>query len=264
MSMISRTGLWLGLAGLVALLLAATVWSRAGVSTAQNTAPPGGRTIMVNGAGEANARPDQATVNLGTEVQAITAGDAQAQNAARINAVTQAVRGAGIPPESIQTSNVSLTPITRDRTRPEPVPSGPTAPGGPTASAEPGIVGYRAGATIRVKVAGVDQTGAIIDAAVKAGANEVQGIQFSIKDESGLRAQALTRAVADARARADALAGAVNGRVTGVETIVEAGAVVPPRPGPVAQAAAARAADAIAVEPGEQTVQAQVSVTFTY
>ncbi|HEX2171579.1 MAG TPA: SIMPL domain-containing protein [Dehalococcoidia bacterium] len=290
---VSRSGLWLGLAGLLALILAAIVWWRGEVSTAQPartstpaapaavdrvapaTAPNGAaqvtaggppaqgapatsRTITVNGAGEASARPDQATVSLGTEVQAPAAGDAQSQNAAQINAVTAAVRAAGIPPENIQTSDVSLTPIHRNR--PEPMPGGPAATPG-----APAIDGYRAGATTRVKVPNVDQTGAIIDAAVKSGANKVQGIQFSLRDESAVRNQALANAVADAQRRASALAGAINVQITGVDAIVETGAAMPPRPMGAAQTAEAGvAAGAIAVEPGQQTVRVQVTVTFTY
>ena len=292
----SRAGLWLGLTGLVALVLAAAVWSRAGVSAAQTPptaaqgiapasqtvhpaaetaapigpagplaqvaqtaaqtpAPAIGKTITVNGTGEASGRPDLTTISLGTEVQAATAGDAQAQNAAKINAVTDAVKRAGIPTENIQTTSVNLVPVRRSEPR----------PGTGRSPADPGIEGYRASATIRLKVPGVDQTGAIVDAAVKAGADQVQGIQFSLTDESALRGEALKLAVADARRRAESLAGAINVQLTGVETIVESGASVPPpRPLAAAPAAAEARADATTVEPGQLTVRASVSVTFSY
>ena len=308
MTRTSRTGLWLGAAGLVALILAALVWSRIGTSAAQTTAlpttapptsavvtapgaraaepsigaqvgqpatgasaapvslpepapapqtavPATGRTITVNGTGEANGRPDQTRITVGTEVQAATAGDAQSQNAGKINAVTDAVKRAGIPAENVQTTSVNLFPIHSQEPRPVP---------GRTPAA-PAVEGYRASATIRIKVPGVDQTGAIVDAAVRAGADQVQGIEFSLQDDSALRAEALRLAVADARRRAEALAGAIGTQISSVEAVVESGATVPP-PRPLAAPAAAevRTADATTVEPGQLTVQAGVSVTFGY
>lgn len=250
----SRIGLWIGLAGLVALILTAAIWLRAGLTTAAPEAPTSSRTITTNGSGEASARPDQAQVSLGAEVQAPTAQQAQSENATKINAVLDAVKAAGIPPENIQTISVGLTPV---RTRPEPTPRP-----GQTTSPDTGIDAYRASATIRVKVTSVDQTGALIDTAVKAGANQVQGIQFELKDDSMLRNQALQSAVADARRRADALAAAANVKVTGVEAIIESGAVPPPRPGAVSAPAAVQMSDTVNVEPGQLTVHASVSVTF--
>ena len=221
----------------------------------QTAVPATGRTITVNGTGEANGRPDQTRITLGTEVQAATAGDAQSQNAAKINAVTDAVKRAGIPTENIQTTSVNLFPIYSQEPRPVP---------GRTPAA-PVVEGYRASATIRIEVPGVDQTGAIVDAAVRAGADQVQGIEFSLQDDSALRAEALRLAVADARRRADALAAAIGTQVSSVEAIVESGATVPPpRPLAAPAAAEARTADATTVEPGQLTVRAGVSVTFGY
>lgn len=213
------------------------------------------RTITVKGTGEASARPDQAIVGLGTETQAPTAREAQAQNAAKTNGVIDALKAAGIPPETIQTTGIGLFPVREQR---------PPRPGQST-STESVIVGYRASASLRVKVPNVDQTGPVIDAAVQAGADEVQGIRFTLQDPSALRAEALRLAVQDARQWADALAGAAGVTITGVEAIVESGATLPPQPVSIGAGAAPAAANApTPVEPGQLTVHASVSVTFSY
>lgn len=208
----------------------------------------GARAITVSGVGEATARPDQATISFGTEAQAATAAEAQSQNAERINSVTAAVRAFGIPAENIQTTSVNLSPVRNQ--------AGTTT------------IGYRASATINVKIPGVDQTGQVIDTATQAGASQVYGIQFSLRDPGALRAEALRRAVADARRRADALADALGVQITGVDGVVEAGASAPPpvrSPQPAAAAAPGVGGGAAPnVEPGELTVRAGVSVTYTF
>lgn len=254
----SRTGIWLGITGLVAVLLATTIWARVGVTAAQGTTPVAApRTITVNGTGQASARPDEAIVTLGTRVEAPTAGEAQTQNTEKINAVIAAVKAAGLPTENIQTTNISLYPIQRNQPEPR--------PGSSSSTQDPGIQAYQAGASIRIKVSNVDQAGQIIDTAVTAGANQVQGIQFDLKDDSTPRGQALQAAVGDARKRADALAQAINVQITGVESIIESGSTIsPPRPLAAPALAEAQAASAPQIEPGEQTVTAQVSITYSY
>lgn len=254
----SRTaGLWLGATGLLAIILAAAVWSQAGVTRAQTPTPAvASRTITVNGTGTATARPDEAIVSLGTQVQAPTAAEAQAQNAQQINAVIEAMKNLGIPAANIQTTNISLFPIMRDQPEPR--------PGASTTNQQPAIEGYRASATLRIKVTAVDQAGDVIDAAVVAGANQIQGIQFSLSDDAALRGQALQEAVGDARRHADAIAQVLGVQITGVEAVIESGAVAPPRPLAAPMAADARSAGQAQIEPGEQTVTAQVSVTYSY
>lgn len=205
----------------------------------------GVRTITVNGVGTASARPDQVTVDLATEAQASTAVAAMADNARRIDSVIDAVRGVGIPSDNIQTTGINLFPI-RSRNG-------------------EAIEGYRAVASIRVRVPDVDRAGAVIDAAIQAGAGQVSGIQFGLSDPADLRDRALRAAVADARRRADALADAIGVQITGVEAIIETGATPPPQPRAAAPAAAVAPGDAAPpIEPGQLTVRASVSVTFSY
>ena len=213
------------------------------------------KTITVSGAGEARARPDRATIALGTEARAATAEEAQRRNNAKINAVVAAARAAGISSESIQTSRVSLWPIYQPDQRPAGAWSG--AP-------RQVIEGYQASAAIRIDVADLDQTGAVIDGALTAGADHVAGIYFSLSDDSSVRAEALRRAVADARRRAEALAEAAGLTISGIEAIREAGPEVPYRSGaPVLMQESAARSDTTP-EPGELAVDARITVVFRY
>jgi uncharacterized protein YggE len=102
-------------------------------------------------------------------------------------------------------------------------------------------------------------SGRLVDAAVAAGANTVDGPSLERSDRDALYRDALKKALADAKAKAEALAeagGFAVGRVTDVTEQQGAG-----EPVPMASAAAAKDA-ATPVEPGTQDVVAQVSVSF--
>ena len=74
------------------------------------------------------------------------------------------------------------------------------------------------------------ELGAVIDALVNAGANEMNGVSFAIRDSDPLLAQARGKAVADARSRAETYAKAAGVDLGNILSISEGGAVEAPRP----------------------------------
>jgi uncharacterized protein YggE len=118
------------------------------------------------------------------------------------------------------------------------------------------VTGYVADNSVsaQAKIAGA---GALIDAAVAAGANNVSGPTLDVSDRDARYRDALGKAVADARAKAAALAGAGGFGVGQVSSVTEQSAAAPV---PVYEAAAKSAATPI--EPGTQDVTADVTVTF--
>ena len=100
--------------------------------------------------------------------------------------------------------------------------------------------------------------GALIDAAVSAGANTISGPSLSRSDADALYRRALERAVADARERAALLARAAGRSLGGVTAIVETGASETPL---YAKAEAARDASTPVVS-GTQEMVATVGVTY--
>jgi uncharacterized protein YggE len=192
--------------------------------------------VTTNGHGVITAVPDQATVSAGVRTDDATAAAALAANATKMNAVIAALKKAG--GDDVQTQQVSLYPTTDPQGK---------------------VTGYTAQNTVsaKAKIAGA---GALIDAAVGAGANTVDGPSLAISDQDALYRDALKKAVADARAKALAIADAGGFGVGPVSTVVEQGATGQPVFSPVALAAKDASTP---IEPGTADVTADVTVSFT-
>jgi uncharacterized protein YggE len=202
---------------------------------ASGTTPSG---ITVTGVGTVKARPDQAEFSFGVETQGATADEALAKNSVAVQKVINAIKAAGVAAADIQTQQVSVFPRYSNDGQ--------------------AIVGYTASNTVTAKVRDVSKAGAVVDAAVKAGANQVYGPTLSIGSQSGLYQDALKKALADARTKAQTIAGAAGVSLGRVVNIVEGGGVFPvPLP-----AAAEGGETAAPIEPGLQEVQASLTVTY--
>lgn len=216
---------------------------------AQDAAPAGiqGTLLSVSAEGTSEARPDMATINLGVTTEGQTAQAALQENARRMTALTQALRRAGIAERDIQTSNVSVYPQQQYRENLPPL-----------------ITGYQANNTVTAKVRNVNNVGRVIDAAVGAGGNTINGVSFSHADPDAQLDLARRDAIAEARRRAELYASALNMRVVRIVAVQEGGGYSPPMP----MAMERYAADAVAappptpVAPGEIETRVSVSVTF--
>ena len=202
---------------------------------ADTTAP---KTITVTGNGSVDVVPDQAGFEFTVDTKAATAKAALAQNANAAAAVVAAIKDAGVAAADIQTSQVSLSPQTNEN------------------GTE--ITGYDASTTVSVTSA-IAKAGTIVDAAVGAGADGVSGPSLSLSDQDAQYRAALKLAVANALAKAQTLASAGGLSLGGVQTIVEGSA---PSPIVWGAAKAAPTAGGVAIEPGTQSVDATVTVTY--
>lgn len=210
--------------------------------------------LVTSATGEARVTPDRAQIFIGVQTRAATAAQAGADNASKTRAVIAAIRGRNIPAEQIGTSEYNLYPEYDHR---EPAREGPQTPR---------VVGYVANNTVRVEVRRLDQVGAVIDAALAAGANMVNTIQFFASNVDAARRAALTEAVTRARGDAEALAKAAGGSLGG---LLELNTQSPPvRPFGGAERIMMRGADAAAVqtpiEPGQQTLTVWVSGRWAF
>jgi uncharacterized protein len=220
---------------LAALGLAAV--ALAGGADAPATTPSTANTVTVNGTGTATAVPDEASFSFTVETKAATAAAALARNSAEARAVIAAVEGAGVAEADVQTAEVSLDPV---------------------ASADGStIVAFTASNTITVRTLSIARAGAVVDAAVSAGATGVAGPSLTVSGQDALYAQALEAAVAQARAKAQALAEAAGRSLGGVISITEGGGAIP-----IVAGGRADAAQGVPISPGTQDVQASVTVTY--
>jgi uncharacterized protein len=202
--------------------------------------------LSLSAEAEVARSPDTLRLSAGVVTEAATATDAMAGNAARMNAVVAALKAAGVAARDVQTSSLSLSPQQRYQPNQPPV-----------------ITGYQARNSVTVKTTKLADAGKLIDALVKAGANEVNGPMFSLTDPESALNEARAAAVAKAQARAAIYAAAAGMVVKRIVSISEAGAEMPgPRPMLRTMAMADGAGEPTPVEPGELRLSAQISVTF--
>jgi uncharacterized protein YggE len=219
-----------------ALVLAAVVAAATLPGSASSAAAEEGG-ITVQGTASVTSVPDRAELSFGVESQADSAKSALAANAAEMRRVLAALRAAGAT--DLKTQYVSLSP---------------------RLDGENQVQAYVATNTVSATIKQIGRAGAVIDAAVEAGANQVYGPTLSRGDQSDLYRQALKAAVANARASAQALAEAANVSLGRVTAVAEGGGA----PAPMPFAAAAKAEDvSTPIEAGSQQVTATVTITFS-
>jgi uncharacterized protein YggE len=208
---------------------------------------PEPRTIRVSAVGEASVAPDEAQLILSVESEGATAQAAGQENAQTMQRVIAALVGAGVPRDSIETRNYSLSPQYATNERGE----------------APRIQGYRASNQVLVKTTDLEGTGKLIDVALAAGANRFEGVNFLARDTREAQAAALRDATVKARAQAEVIAAALGVRLGQVLDAGTGAVVAPPVP---MYRYRMEAADAMAaptpIQPGQQTVSAQVSIVY--
>ncbi len=191
------------------------------------------------GEGSVSVQPDLAKIDIGVVTVAATAQDASMQNATKVAAVlSQLTQLLGMGAD-IKTVSYSLN-------------ANYNYPNG----SPPVLINYTASNIVEVTTTDLANIGKVIDAGTQAGANSIQGLQFSLKDEQPARAQALKLATQQAKAHADAIAAGVNGR-TGLVLAAEEGGSVNITP---LRAAAATPSTPTPVQPGAVQVRANVTL----
>ena len=227
----------------VLLLLAVAVVIGRAAAQAESAKP---HVIEVSGDGQAQSPPDQATVELAIETHAVTAGEAAGSNGARAQKVRDALKSKLGDKGTMWTGGYSLYP---DYSEPRP-------------GSEAKIIGYHAQNSITIETSDLELVGPVIDAAIAAGANRVNSLQYSLRDNTKARSEAITRASKDAQAQAQALASALGIKLGAV---IKATTVAEVRPIPMMRMQAMTAmagAAATPVEAGQITVPATVSLTY--
>ena len=203
------------------------------------------RIITVEGHGEVTAAPDSASVSAGVTTQAKTAAEALAANASAMNSVFAALKRMGVPDKNIQTSNFSVEPQ--------------YAPYNANNTDRQRIVGYQVSNQVNVMLDHVSNVGPAIDTLVAAGANQMNGISFTVHDPKTMMDQARTSAVEDAMARAAVLTKAARVNLGPIMSIEESSS---PSPGPIRPMALMKVREATPIATGEQTISANVSITW--
>jgi uncharacterized protein len=214
-----------------------------GVVRAEEHDPPV-PSVSVVGEGEVHAQPDLASVTMGVTTEAKTAAEALQANSDRMAELVKTLKANQVPDKDILTSNFSVSPqqvFDRDGKAPR-------------------IVGYLVTNQVTVKGLGVNRVGAILDAVVKVGGNQIQGVTFSIADPQPHLDAARRKAIEDAQHRAAVYADAAGVKL-GKPLLIQEQSIAPPRP-MYAQAMRGVAAAEVPISAGEQSISAHISVTY--
>ena len=199
------------ISGLVAVLLSAVSVLQAQTPTTGSTDTRRITRVLVTGDSIVTAQPDTATLIISVVTQAKRAIDAQQENAAKSDAVSRAVKSA-IPAAEIKTSGYSVQPQRVYRENQPPT-----------------ITGYETRNTVTVTLSDLKKVGTVIDAASQAGANDIGGVMFTLKQDRPARDQALSEATREAVSKARVIAQALGGRVVRIAEVQEEG-FRPPQP----------------------------------
>jgi uncharacterized protein YggE len=221
-------------------------------STAMAAGPPASSSpsvIRVVAEATIPAKPDRAELTLGVTSYKKTATAAIADNDKKMERVLAALKKEVGAEGEIKTSQVNVSPRFAER-------KDQTAPS---------ILGYAVANTVRVRVADIKSVGRILDRALEAGANTVEGVSFTLKDPEAVQNEALRAASAKARTRAAATADGLGLRVGQVVSVSEGAYemddTIAGNVGFEAEKAFRRAAN-VHLEPGSIDVTATVTVTF--
>jgi len=220
------------------LLAVAALASMSALAQAQPSAPPP-NTITVTGEGRVAGTPDRAVVRLGVTTRAATAAEALRAHEADMARVLTRVRTLGIADRDIQIEALSLGEN-----------YGPNGPDG-----------FAATRIVSVTTDDLRLVPELVAGVVGEGANRLDGLVYTMRDERPAVLQALDLAVADARAKAERLAAASGVRLGRVVGVQETPAGFGP-PMPMYRAQADVTPNPAAYSAGSTRVDAAVVVTF--
>ena len=169
-------------------------------------AEPG--TMTVTGTATASAEPERVVMRLGVDTTAMAAKDALNTNSALLTAAVDAITSLGISSEDIATSQITIYPkydsVWDDHGNYMEV-----------------FAGYVVSNTIVVDTVQMDKAADIIDAAVAAGINRVESIDFALLPESDatIRDSLIEAAALDAKRKANLVLEPLQHKIVGIEDI---------------------------------------------
>jgi uncharacterized protein YggE len=203
-------------------------------------------TVTVTGEGVIHGVPNLAVLQSAVVTTNADAGAALSQNSAKVRSTLAAFHAAGIADRDIATTDFSITPRYAERKDDD---------------SAPRIVDYTVRNAVTVKIRELDHLGAVLQAAVGSGANDVGALSFTFADPGKLLDEARRKAMADARHRAALYAEAAGMALGPVVRITDNGGVVP-RPYAMMRTMAAPKGG-VPISRGEREVRARVQAVWS-
>jgi uncharacterized protein YggE len=205
--------------------------------------------IVTSAQGEVRMSPDRASVSIGVQSRAATAADAAAQNARKQRAVIDAIKAKGVPAEQIGTSSFNVIPETQyDR----------------EGKAAPRTTTYLVSNVVNVELRKIDQVGPVIDAALGAGANQINSLSFGVTAADSARRVALMAAVTKSKGDAEAMARAAGGSLGQLLELTASEMYMPPQPMMAQMKTVSGAAESMPIEAGQEVIRASVVARWQF
>ncbi len=205
------------------------------------------RTVTVSASGTVSATPDEATIASGVTSEAKTAREALSKNSEAMKKVIAELKGKGIEPKDIQTTQFNIEPVYVY----------------PKEGQPPVLNGYRAHNMVSVKVRNLDKLGEVLDQLVTAGSNQMNGITFDVSKAETLKDDARKEAITNALRRAKLYAQAAGADVGEIVQIAEGVNISGPQPVFYGKTRAMAAnAESAPVERGSMDLEARVTATW--
>jgi len=165
-----------------------------------------GDLVVVTGTYSPRVSPDFVSFSAGVETSGSTVSKIVKENTAKVQKILLALKGFGVKPSEIQTSAFQLGAVVRKGVK----------------------IGYRVTNQVIISRSDVSTVGELIEGALNAGANEIEGPTFSIGDNKVYQHQGIESAFQDARAKANQLALLSGRKLGGVVSVSDGTSIQPP------------------------------------
>ena len=203
------------------------------------------RTFTIAGEGKEIAIPNIAEISISVITEGKDLKTLQEENSNKINKIINFLKEQGIDNKDIKTENYSITPKYDYKTSPYK------------------IVGYIINQNLVVKARDLTKIGNILQEAVKYGANNVSGPNFTLDEPEAYIAKAREKAILDAKEKAERIA-----KITGFKLgrIINISESYVPQPIPLYSRSAGMGGGEITATPqielGSQEIKVQVNITY--
>ncbi len=155
--------------------------------------------INVTGVSQIEVKPDTANISISVNAVKPTANEAKTEADQAVANLLNRLKKFDINKDDISSANLNLN--TEYRYPPK---------------QERKLIGFRASRNIMVAVSQLENVSKVLDEAIKSGANQVNGISFTVKDKNKYLEQARTLAIKDAKEKAQSLAKGFDTEIQGV------------------------------------------------
>ena len=232
-------------------LLVVVIFLVSGCGGTQISTVDSPKVIQTYGEAEVKAEPEVAKISLAIQTRGTSAVEVAEENARLANAVMEALKNFGLAEEDIKTGSYSLYSYRE------------WFDGRPEGGLE--VITFQAVNEILVTTDNLETVGEIIDLAIRSGANNINYINFELKDPQELLMQALAMASEQASKKAEAIANSTGDSITGLHSIREERAdYIPYRFGDsMMQEEMAMGGAPTPISPDLVTVRASVVAEFT-